>query len=416
MDEELKKALEELGAANVKEAGAAVNKALEEYRATAEANDKKRDAVVDEKLNKLEEELNKYENLSRILTEAEAKAKADAEEFSNRVDQLEARLNRPGGNAEEADAEAKAYHEAFFAWARQDKDAFIGGERQNVLQVGDDKAAGYLAPTEYVAEILKDILEISPMRGLVTVRRAGGRGIQVPRLTARPSATWVGEIEKRESTGAEYGLDDIPVHEANVRIPVSLQMLEDAAFNLEDELREQAVDAFGIQEGQAIVAGNAFKKPQGILNGDGYIRVASGAAADITADNLIDLKYAIKTGYARNGSYILNRATLGKIRKFKDGSGQYLWTPGLADGRPNTIDGEPYAETPDMPNVGAGLKPVAYGDWKRAYTLVDRLDISVLRDPYTASEYGQVVFNWRRRLGGAVRLGEAYAVLEVAAS
>lgn len=415
MDEELKKALEELGAANLKEAGAAVNKALEEFRATAEANDQKRDAVYDEKLAKLEEDLGKYEKLNEIITQAEAKTKADAEELQERLDAMEARMNRPGAGGSEEDAEAKAYADAFFAWVRKDKDAF-SGERQNVLQVSDDTSAGYLAPAEFVREITKGIVEVSPMRGLVRVRTTGNRAIQMPRLTGRPVATWVGEIEKRTTTGMEYGLDDIPVHEANVRIPVSLQMLEDNEFNLEDEMREGVIEAFGEQEGGAIVSGNGHKKPLGLLNGEGYVRVASGHATEIAADNLLDLKYGIKTGYARNGSFILNRSTLGRVRKMKDGTGQYLWTPGLADGRPNTIDGDPYTEAPDMPNVGAGLKPVAYGDWRRAYLLVDRLDMQVLRDPYTASEFGQVIFNWRRRLGGAVRLGEAYAVLEVAAA
>lgn len=415
MDEDLKKALADLGVNTVAEAGKKVNEAIEAYRKESETNDKQRDAVNDEKLAKINAELDKFEKVNEVVTRLEAQAKADAEDAQKRIDELEARLNRPGAGGDAEDAEKKAYHDAFFAWARKDKDAF-SGDRQNVLQVSDDTSAGYLAPAEFVHEILKDIVEISPMRSLVRVRTTGNRAIQMPRLTGRPAATWVGEIEQRPTTGMEYGLDDIPVHEANVRIPVSLQMLEDSEFNLEDEMREGVLEAFGVQEGAAIVSGNAHKKPQGLLNGEGYVRVASGLAADITADNLIDLKYAIKTGYARNGSYILNRSTLGKVRKMKDGSGQYLWTPGLADGRPNTIDGDPYTETPDMPIVGAGNKPVGYGDWRRAYTLVDRLDVAVLRDPYTASEFGQVIFNWRRRLGGAVRLGEAYALLEVAAA
>lgn len=411
MDPELKAALDALNM-SLSQAAEAQAKALDEYRTASEANDKQRDAVVDEKLAKLEADLNKFEPLNAAITAAELRNK----EMQDSLDKIEARLQRPGADRTEEENEARAYRDSFFAWTRYGDNAWKD-DRKNVLQVSDDQSAGYLAAPEFVAEILKEIVEISPMRSIVTVRRTSKRAVQMPRRTGRGAATWVGEVEERPNTeGLAYGMDDIPVHEANMRVPVSLQMLEDADFNIEDEIRESVAEGFGEQEGIAIISGDAFKKPQGILNGTGYVDVASGIADNIKADNLIDLKYAIKTGYARNGSFILNRSTLGKVRKMKDGNGQYLWASGLAAGRASTIDGEPYMEMPDMPNVGAGLKPVAYGDWKKAYTLVDRIDMSMLRDPYTAASRGQVILNWRRRLGGAVRLGEAYAVLRVASN
>ncbi len=408
MEPELKAALDALNM-SLSQAAEAQAKALDEYRTASEANDKARDGVVDEKLAKLEAELNKFEPLNEAINKAEAREK----EMQETLDKIEARLQRPGSGTSDEDAKAKDYRDAFFAWTRRGDQAWTG-DRQNVLQVSDDQAAGYLAAPEFVADILKGIEETSPMRGLVTVRRTSKRSVQMPRRIGRGAATWVGEVEERPNTeGLAYGMDDIPVFEANMRVPVSLQMLEDADFDIENEIRESVVEGFGEQEGQAVISGNASKKPQGILNGVGYVSISSGVTNDITADNLISLKYGIKTGYARNGSYILNRPTLGKIRKMKDGNGQYLWASGLAAGRANTIDGETYSEMPDMPNVGTGLKPVAYGDWKKAYMLVDRLDMTMLRDPYTAASHGQVIFNWRRRFGGAVRLGEAYAVLVV---
>ncbi len=85
------------------------------------------------------------------------------------------------------------------------------------------------------------------------------------------------------------------------------------------------------------------------------------------------LKYGLKTAYTRNASWALNRTTLGSVRRLKDAQKNYIWMPGIALGRPNTIDGDPYVEVPDMPNEGAGTTPVAYGDFARAYTLVDRI-------------------------------------------
>lgn len=412
MDEELKKALADLGVNTVAEAGKKAESAVAALRTEFEANEQKRDAVNDEKLAKINAELDKVEKVNEIVTALEAQAKATAAETQERMDALEARLNRPGAGGD-TDIEAANRAKAFEAFARKGNGA-LTGDYQNVLQVADDSAAGVLAHPELVMSILKEIEEFSPMRNQVTVRTTSKESVQQPKRNSLPDAVWVGETEDRPDTeGLGYGMLDIPVHEATMSVPVSNKMLEDADFNLMDEIREAVSIAFGKQEGRAIISGDAFKKPQGILNASGVVGVNTGTAATITADALINLKYALKTGYAQQGSYVLNRQTLGKVRVLKDGNGQYLWASGLAAGRANTIDGEPYVEMPDMPNVGAGLKPVAFGDWKRGYTLVDRLAMSMLRDDYTRAGNGQVLFRWRRRLGGAVSIAEAIAVLTV---
>jgi HK97 family phage major capsid protein len=93
-----------------------------------------------------------------------------------------------------------------------------------------------------------------------------------------------------------------------------------------------------------------------------------------------------------------------------------LWMPGLASGVTNTINGASYVEMPDMPSIGAGTYPVAFGDWARAYTLVDRISMEFLRDPYTQATSGNVRFIFRRRQGGQVTLAEAINKLKISAS
>lgn len=406
MDEELKKALADLGMTH-KEAVDAQAKALAAFREESEKNDKARDAANDEKLAKINEELAKFE----VLNEAIQKAEAREKEFQDSLDRIEAKMNRPGAGSEDADAEVRA--KAFEAFARQGVSA-LTGDYQNVLQVSDDNSAGRLATPEFVMSILKEVEEYSPIRGLVTVRTTGSRSVQIPKRTGLPQAVWVGETQTRPDTeGLSYGMLEIPVHEATMAVPISNQMLEDSDFDIMNEIREGTAHGFAKQEAAAIVMGDKDGKPEGFLNAAGTVAKTSGVVNGITADDLISLKYGIKTAYATNGSYILNRPTLERVRKMKDGNGQYLWASGLAAGRASTIDGEPYAEMPDMPNVGTGLKPVAFGDWKRGYILVDRVAMSMLRDDYTRAGNGQVLFRWRRRLGGAVSIAEAIAVLTV---
>lgn len=272
-------------------------------------------------------------------------------------------------------------------------------------------------------EIIKSVTEISPVRSLVKVRTTASKSIQLPKRTGQFAAQWVSENGTRSETdGLRYGMWEIPTHELYALIDISEQNLEDSAFNMEAEIRGEASEQFMLAEGTAVVVGNGVGKPQGFMDaGAGLGENISGSAATIAdadgqANGLLTLKHAIKTAYVRNATWVLNRTTLGSVRKLKDADKNYIWMPGIALGKPNTIDGDPYVEVPDMPSEGAGAFPIAYGDFQRGYTLVDRIQMSMLRDPYTQATSGNIRFLFRRRLGGQVVLAEAMRKLKCAAA
>ncbi|MCG8359946.1 MAG: phage major capsid protein, partial [Kiloniellales bacterium] len=244
--------------------------------------------------------------------------------------------------------------------------------------------------------------------------------LQLPRRTGTFGAVWTAEQGTRSETeGLTYGLEDIPTHEMYALVDVSQQMLEDSEFDLESELRMEFAEQFAVTEGAAFVDGNGVGRPEGILDHADVASTVSGSAATIAdasgqADGLIALWHAIKTRYAIRGVWLLNRNTLAAARKLKDVDGNYIWQPGLADGQPNAILGSPYVEVPDMPNEGANTTPIAFGDWRRGYTIVDRVALSVLRDPFTQATAGNVRFIARRRVGGQLVLPEAVAKLKCA--
>ena len=146
--------------------------------------------------------------------------------------------------------------------------------------------------------------------------------------------------------------------------------------------------------------------------------VVSGSGTAITADSLISLVHNIKSEYGKNGVFVFNRSTLAAIRKLKDTAGQYVFQAGMSlqGGATNTILGYPYIEASDMPSVGAGAYPVAFGDFSRAYMIVDRVALAVLRDPFTQATTGNVRYIARRRVGGQVVQAEAINKLKIAAS
>lgn len=418
----------------------AVKPVMTAFEAFKEANDKRiaeiekkgsADVLLGEKVERINKTLDQYEGLNQRLTLAEQQAKA-AREASDRI---EVTLNRlPPGARSDGQAEYKAKVEA---WARAVVNAHAVGvpnlaedqrkaladvaAEHKALNVGTDTAGGYLAPTEYVREIIKGVTEISPARALVRVRTTAMKAIQIPKRTAQFAARRVSELgTKTETTGLAYGLEELDAPEMYALIDISNQMTEDSAFSMETEIREEAVEQFAVKEGAEFVSGTGVGEMQGILSHPSITSTNSGSAtviadADGQANGLLSLKYAIKTAYARNATWIMNRTTMGSVRKLKDAEKNYIWMPGLAQGRPNTIDGDPYVEFPDMPSEGAGLYPIGYGDWRRAYTMVDRISMEMLRDPYTQAAAGNLRFIFRRRIGGRVTLVEAYRLLKCSA-
>jgi HK97 family phage major capsid protein len=110
----------------------------------------------------------------------------------------------------------------------------------------------------------------------------------------------------------------------------------------------------------------------------------------------------------------MNDLTLATIRKFKDGDGVYIWRPGLDAGAPDTILGKPVEIDDNVDSIGAGKFPVFFGNFKRAYLIIDRLGTRVLRDPYTSKPF--VLFYTTKRIGGGLVMPEAMKVLKIAAS
>lgn len=410
-------------------------KAVKDFQDTCDARDKaiaegKAIGDFEARMAKAEADIVKTEAINAKMTAELLEAKkalTEAQEAKEAVESLEVRFNRQGlggiGHKQKVDVNQ---------WARAVVDAHTKGvvnlsqDQQKALHdvaneykslsVSNDTTGGYLAPSEYVREIIKTVTEISPARQLARVRTTGAKSILLPKRTGQFAAVWVAEQGTRsETTGLNWGMLEIFTHEMYALIEISEHNLEDSAFNLAGAISFEATEQFAVAEGAAFVSGTGIGKPEGFMTNSGVSSVNSGSAALITADSLFTAKHTLKTAYTRNANWVLNRTTLGAVRKLKDGNGDYLWQSGLASGKPNTLDGDPYVEVPDMPSEGANTYPIAYGDFQRAYTLVDRVAMSMLRDPYTQATSGNIRFLFRRRLGGMVVQPEAIVKIKCSA-
>lgn len=339
------------------------------------------------------------------------------------IDKAMTAINRP--DFQKLDKDGKPINEKAIRQAkvmdkfmRQGKDALTPDERKDML-VSDDTGGGFLATPEFVREIDKNIVEISPLRLHARVRTTGNRSVQAPTRTGTPTAEFVGEGKAPADSQTSYGLDTIHTHILAASVDVSMEDLEDSEFNLESEIMSDAAEQFAFREGEAFVAGNGENKPKG-FTADTAIASAETTTSLLVdkADDIISLFFGIKSFYWLKSSFFMNRNYIEAVRKLKDVDEQYLWQPGLNGPTQMTLLGRPVVELPDMANTSspaAGDIAIAFGDMRAGYWIIDRRQMAVVRDDLTQAKQGIVSLIFRKRVGGQTRRVEALRFLKLKA-
>jgi HK97 family phage major capsid protein len=328
-------------------------------------------------------------------------------------------LKRPDGTNTKAAGEHKA---AFMQFVRKGVDTGLGDLQAKALQIGVEADGGYAVPEELDRNIIKLLHDASPMRQVCNQITVGTPDYKKLASLGGAGSGWVGETDPRPATGTPT-LAQISAFMGEIYAnPQATQSsLDDMFFNAEAWLDEEVAREFTEKEGNAFTLGNGTNKPKGFLaypmaaTADGarafgtLQKLVTGVAGGITGDKLIDLIHALKAGYRANGKFMMGNLTVAYVRKLKDSDGNYLWRPGLEAGQPSSLLGYGITENEDMPVVAADANAIAFGDFKRAYTIVDRIGTRVLRDPYTNKPY--VGFYTTKRVGGMLVDSQAVKVL-----
>jgi HK97 family phage major capsid protein len=328
-----------------------------------------------------------------------------------------ARPQLEGGRAEAGDE----YKGAFSAYVKR-------GE-EKALSVGSNPDGGYLVPVETETEITRRLTEISPIRSIAAVRQVSSSLYRKPVSLTGPAVGWVAETAARPQTASQT-IDELsfPAAELYAMPAATSAFLDDAAVDVGQWIADEVNAAFAEQETAAFVAGDGINKPKGFLaetqvaesgwswGNLGYLPTGVSGAfpASDESDLLIDLVYALKAGYRQNANWVMNRKSQAAIRKLKDADGNYLWQPALTPTGRATLLGFNLVEAEDMPDIGADTTPIAFGDFRRGYLVVDRQGVNVLRDPFSAKPY--VLFYTTKRVGGGVQDYDAIKLLKFAVS
>ncbi len=331
-------------------------------------------------------------------------------EFGTRLDKIEAKANRPdpGEKKDEPSAERKA----FAAYLRHG-DA-IAEEDRKALNEASNPSGGYLAPPELSSEVIRDLVEYSPIRAHASVAGTTAPSTIYPTRGDTTNAKWVGETQTREESEITFGQKEIAVKEMATFVDISNRLLADAP-QAEAEVRAALAEDFGKKEAHAFLWGEGPLMPSGLMVDPDIASTPNGHAANLSADALITLMYALPATYRNAGAWAMNGTTLAAIRKLKDGQGNYLWQPSYQAGQPETILGRPVIEMLDMEDIAANAHPILYGDFK-AYRILDRAGLDVLVDPYTRKVNGLTRIHANRRVGGGVLQAARFRKLKMATS
>jgi len=337
-------------------------------------------------------------------------------DLQEQVDRIEAAANRPRTGGSDSWLPPNNFErKAFASYLRHGNQT--PAEKLNALTVSSDTQAGYMAPAEVASEFVRNLVEFSPIRSVASVRTTGADAVRYPTRIGITNAQWEGELEESEESRPAFGMAEVPVRKLQTFVDLSNELIADSGDQAVAEVQLAFAEDFGRSEAIAFLKGDGVKQPTGLLNDSRIQSTASGNATAITADALIDLLYKIPATH-RNATgfrWGMNGSVLAAVRKLKDGSGNYLWHPGLAAGQPETILGKPVLKMVDLPDVAAGATPIIAGDFT-GYRIVDRLSLAVLSDPLTQARRGVTRLHATRRVGGAVLQPGKFRSLRIAAS
>ena len=342
-------------------------------------------------------------------------------EKSSRQEKYEIAKNRPQMTSYEGDInmEITEYKTAFTSYVRRGEESPLQALEKKSLSTLADSDGGYMIPQTLVAKLEKDLSDVSIVRRLSNVMQVSSSSVDLLLNKTGAAAGWTGEQDDRDVTDSpQVQKLVVPVHEMYAKPRATQKLLDDASINVEQWLSDSIAHRLAGLENRAFLYGDGDKKPTGILSYETAEEASWGHFAHVDydnanlIDNLVDMFAGIKGEYLNGAAWLMSRATLAIVRKLKDQDGRHIWQPSLDAAAPSTLLGykvEICDELPALGTNGSGVS-VIFGNFNRAYQIVDRQGATVLRDPYSAKPY--VEFYTTKRVGGNVVNFESLVMLK----
>ena len=309
--------------------------------------------------------------------------------------------------------QAAPHQKAFNAYLRNGDDDGLRGLvlEGKSLSSAVNSDGGYLVDPQTSERVQSVLNATASIRAVAAVVKVEATSYDVLVDHSDMGAGWATETDPTAETGTpQIDRITIPLHELSALPKASQRLLDDSAFDIEGWLAGRIADRFARAEAASFVSGDGVDKPRGFLTHDtvdneiwewgnlGY--KVTGTEGEVTPDAIVDLVYALSAQYRANGTFVMNSKTAGRVRKLRDNDGRFVWTDGLASGEPAQLMGYPVLVAEDMPDPGVDSMSIAFGDFSAGYTVAERPDLRILRDPFSAKPH--VLFYATKRVGGDV--------------
>ena len=361
----------------------------------------------DARLKAIEEKQGQGDHLVKI-----DKINADLDQLAERLKATEAAITR--ASVAPTSGQPDEQKAAFGAWLRRGDAA----PQAKGMRVSDNESGGYLVPESVVGPLVQRLFDGSPMRQVARIQTISGNAVEGVVSYGQLSVSWLDEVTaSSDPTTPTLKKYRIEVNNQRSSPRIGPNMLEDAAVNVEQWLSDSIARDFALSEQTAFITGSGVGRPRGITT---YTTAATadssrawGQLEHVTTgtsggfgsnangvDKLIDLTGKLKSGYRQGAVFMMSKAALAAVRVLKTSGGDYIWQPSTQAGNPSVLLGYPVVEAEDMPAVGADSLSIAFGNFGNGYMVVDRLGLSVLRDPFSNNPY--ITFHATRRVGGGV--------------
>ena len=391
---------------------------------------------ITERKSRAGEDVSSVQDVTRAVEGFTLELKRFQDDINDRIQEQEKRMSKfdrkstlSGRPALSMAVEETAPHQkAFDAYLRSgDEEGLRGleieGKSLNTAVASD---GGYLVDPDTAGRIQSVLASTASIRAIANVVNVEASSYDVLIDHGELGHGWANEAGSvAESATPSIDRITISLNELSALPKASQRLLDDSAFDIEGWLAGRIADKFSRAEASAFVNGDGVDKPMGFLSHSvvdndawawgslGY--VATGVAGDFGGgESIIDVVYALGAQYRANASFVMNSKTAGAVRKMKDADGRFLWSDGLAAGEPARLLGYPVLIAEDMPDIADGANAIAFGDFGAGYTIAERPDLRVLRDPFSAKPH--VLFYATKRVGGDVSDFAAIKILRFSLS
>ena len=306
----------------------------------------------------------------------------------------------------------KEYTEAFWNMIRNRGNY---GEVHNALSVGEDSEGGFTVPDEFERKLVEALEGNNIFRGMATVIRTSSGTRKIPIAEDTGEASWIDEGEEIPESDTTFGQTMLSAYKLGTMIKISNELLNDSAFDLASYIARRFGVRMGNAEERAFITGDGVGKPLGLLDDAGAkVGVTTAKTTAISFDEVFQLYYALKAPYRKKAEFLCSEALVLQLMTIKDNNGNYIWKPGLDIGKPDTLLNRPLKTSAFMPEVAAGNKVMAFGDYSY-YWIADRQNRTFRRLNELYARTDQVGFLTTQRVDGKLILPEAVQVLRMKA-